>query len=83
MVRLLGRKMSLDGGQVVTYVGGLGVGVVAQSSQAQEIPTTISLMQVPVPLIEVTLGDCVALGGFVVVLLRFAWDLWKWRNKHG
>lgn len=75
--------MELGSGQAVTYFGGVGAGVVAQSTQAQPMPSpeTIPLMAYPVPVIEVTLGDVVALGGFIVVVIRFCWDVWRWKRK--
>lgn len=71
--------MRLDTGQITAYVGGSGVSVVSLSTRAAELPAaeTIPLMAVHVPVIQVTLGDVVALGGFLVVVARFVWDVCK------
>lgn len=72
--------MKLDTGQLTAYVGGSGVSVVSLSTKAAEAQAaghTIPLMSVPVPIVEVTLGDVVALGGFLVVVARFVWDIYR------
>lgn len=78
------RQLKLDTGQVTAYFGGTGVSVVSLGTKAAEHPATainapeiIPLMAMPVPVVQVTLGDLVALGGFAVVVARFVWDIRK------
>ncbi|MGL5093668.1 MAG: hypothetical protein ACRC8B_22670 [Aeromonas sobria] len=75
--------MKIDSGQLVAYLGGSGVGVVSLSTKAGEIAGagTIPLMALHLPVVQVTLGDVVALGGFIVVVARFVWDIRKDKRK--
>lgn len=73
------------------------MGVVSLGTKAAEHPTwgmfhmgqtpippsteIIPLMAVPVPVIQVTLGDLIALGGFAVVVARFVWDIRKEKRR--
>lgn len=56
-------------------------GVFNVGHQAPPPVDTIPLMAVPVPMVEVTLGDLVALGGFAVVVARFVWDIRREKRK--
>lgn len=71
-----------DLGGVFTYLG--SAGIMLSSSQTQPPPTTsiepMHLMQVSVPLIEVTLADITTLGGFCILVLRFALDICRERR---
>lgn len=51
--------------------------VVSLSTKAGELPVadTIPLMAFPLPVVQITLGDVVALGGFAIVLARFIIDM--------
>lgn len=51
--------------------------VVSLSTKAGELPVadTIPLMAFPLPMVQITLGDVVALGGFAIVLARFIIDM--------
>lgn len=64
-------------GRVFAYVGGPVAGVTALEAKAAHMPTPeqIPLMAYPVPVVNVTLGDLVALGGLAVVVARFVWDV--------
>lgn len=79
--------MSLDVGPAVTYVSAASAAVGAQAAQAKPIvsPETISLLAVPLPVphIEVTLGDLVTLAALGVTVARFRWDVKKERRKRG
>lgn len=59
------------------------MGIVSLGTKAAENPAThaIPLMAVPVPVVEVTLGDLIALGGFAVVVARFVWDIRKDKRR--
>ncbi len=69
--------MRLDNGQITAYLGGSGVGFVSLGTKAGELSGsgTIPLMAVHLPAVQITIGDCVALGGFFVVVARFVWDV--------
>ncbi len=88
--------MGLDVGRVTAYFGGSGVSLISLSVKAEASaasiplitgaipsPKSLSLLQVPIPLplVEVTLGDVTALGGFLVVVGRFAWDVYRDRRE--
>lgn len=77
-----------DTGRVVAYVGGTGVGLSSLSEKVQAatsgVAEPVSLLQYPVqlPHIQITVADITTVGGFLVVLARFGWDIWKdIRNK--
>ncbi|WP_163219911.1 hypothetical protein [Citrobacter freundii] len=77
-----------DTGRVIAYVGGTGVGLSSLSEKVQaatsDVAGTVSLLQYPVqlPHIQITVADITTVGGFLVVLARFGWDIWKdIRNK--
>lgn len=71
-----------DLGGAFTYLG--SAGIMLSSSQTQPPPSIpaepLHLMQVSVPLIEVTLADITTLGGFCILVLRFAWDICRERR---
>lgn len=75
--------MKLDNGQLVSYFGGSGVGFVSLSTKAGELSGagSIPLMAVHLPVVQVTLGDLVALGGFAIVVARFIWDIRKDKRR--
>ena len=71
-----------DSGRIMAYFGGSGVGLgsAAQKTQAANLTNpqdTVSLLNYPIPLpqIEITLADIITVGGFLVVLSRFIWDI--------
>ncbi len=70
-------------GRTFAYIGGPVASAIALEAQAAHMPTPeqIPLMAYPVPVVNVTLGDLIALGGFAVVLARFIWDVRK--DKRG
>lgn len=78
--------MSLDVGPAITYVGGVSAAVGAQAVQAKPVisPETISLLAVPLPLpyVEVTLGDILTITALSVTIARFRWDVKKEKRKH-
>lgn len=56
-------------------------GLLSVGNSSPQLPDTIPLMAVPVPVVEVTLGDLIALGGFAVVVARFVWDIRKDKRR--
>ena len=79
--------MSLDVGPAITYVGGFSAAVGGQAVQARPVisPETINLLAVPLPIphIEVTLGDVLTIVALGVTIARFRWDVKKEKRKHG
>lgn len=77
--------MSFDTGPVVTYLGGASAAVGAQYVQAQAVPSpeVIPLMSVPlpVPVVEVTIGDVISILSFGAMLWRLRWEVKKERKK--
>lgn len=76
-----------DSGRLIAYLGGssVGVGSVAQKAQAADITKaadTISLLNYPLPIphIDITLADVTTIGGFLIVLSRFVWDIRRSRR---
>lgn len=68
--------MKVDTSALTIYGGGTGAGFYSIGAQATEAmtPNAIPLMAFPVPVIEVTLGDLIAMGSFAIVCLRFWLD---------
>lgn len=86
--------LQLDAGRTIAYIGGLCVSasslaakaehaeqVAQQAANVEQVAQSISLLQMNIaPVLEITVGDVTTLGGFAIVVARFAWDVFKARR---
>ncbi|MGL4755202.1 MAG: hypothetical protein ACRCXB_22820 [Aeromonadaceae bacterium] len=79
--------MSLEVGPAITYVGGVSAAVGGQAAQAKPVisPETINLLATPLPIpsIEVTLGDVLTIVALCVTIARFRWDVKREKRRNG
>ncbi|MCF1458016.1 MAG: hypothetical protein LPH21_10840 [Shewanella sp.] len=72
-------------GRLTAYLGGGAVGISAQAQKAaaQTAENTVTLLQypIPVPNLEITVGDITTVGGFLIVAARFVVDMRKDREQ--
>ena len=71
-----------DTGRLVAYFGGSAVGVSSATQKVKatglaDTPETVTLLNYPIPLphIEITVADITTVGGFLIVIARFVWDI--------
>lgn len=75
--------MQWDAGKVVAYLGGALVSLLSINEKRQANGETVALMEIPLDgfLLQITLMDITTVGGFLIVVLRFLFDVYRFVEK--